>query len=120
MIRPGRIAADATQRLEMTVGTRSLFRAGLTALASATLLFGSTSTGIGAEASIDLSASHTSAVDQVPCSDPRGCPDLGAAVRQTKIDHQTFSSSDCAVVEGEVPAGKRTLLRFTSDTPNYG
>ena len=96
----------------------SLLRGALTAIASVTLVLGSASSGMSAESSMELRMAGS--VVPVPCSDTRGCPDLGAAIKQTKIDRQTFSSTDCAVVEGEVPAGRRTLLRFTSDTPNFG
>jgi hypothetical protein len=33
---------------------------------------------------------------------------------------ETFASDSCSVVEGEVAAGTRTLLRFTQTTPNIG
>ena len=44
----------------------------------------------------------------LPCSDPSGCPDLIVDVNQLKhwkIETRTFSSTDCAVVEGETQAG---------------
>jgi hypothetical protein len=61
---------------------------------------------------------------QIPCRDPRGCPDLvvdAAKLGQWHVDAIDFSPTDCAVVEGCVPAaGKRLVLRFTSNTPNIG
>lgn len=60
--------------------------------------------------------------DPVPCSDPRGCPDL--IVDGTRLapflQQRTFSETSCAVEEGMVASGARTLLRFTSTTPNIG
>jgi hypothetical protein len=60
----------------------------------------------------------------LPCSDPRGCPDLlsdAGALGDWVVENQTFSSTDCAVVEGEVNgSGTRKLLRFTFATPNLG
>jgi concanavalin A-like lectin/glucanase superfamily protein/lysyl oxidase/Calx-beta domain-containing protein len=60
----------------------------------------------------------------LPCSDPHGCPDLlsdAGALEDWVIENQTFTSTDCAVVEGEVNgSGTRKLLRFTFATPNLG
>src|SRR5439155_22323224 len=39
-------------------------------------------------------------------------------VRSYRREKRTFSSTDCAVVEGEVGAGQRRLLRFTAGFPN--
>jgi len=44
---------------------------------------------------------------QVPCSDPRGCPDLDldpGILRGLIIDIHTFAATDCAVVEGMATA----------------
>ena len=41
-------------------------------------------------------------------------------VRSYRREKRTFSSTDCAVVEGEVGAGQRRLLRFTAGFPNVG
>lgn len=63
------------------------------------------------------------AAQVVPCGDPNGCPDLtvdASKLAQWKIDRATFSSSDCAVIEGEVSAGRRILLRFSFGSPNIG
>jgi hypothetical protein len=60
--------------------------------------------------------------NQVPCSDPRGCPDLivdpdtMAPATQTK----TFKENSCNVQEGMIPAGERTVMYFTFTTPNFG
>jgi len=60
----------------------------------------------------------------VPCTDKNGCPDLIVDATQIPIDlslkKETWTSTDCAVVEGEVVAGDRWLLRFDSATPNLG
>lgn len=59
---------------------------------------------------------------QVPCSDPRGCPDLIAS-EETMSPHlktKTFKSQDCNVKEGSTQAGTRRLLQFTFTTPNIG
>lgn len=60
--------------------------------------------------------------DQVPCAFP-ACPDLvvdPASLSENVLTTETFSSSHCAVVEGEVPAGTHRLLRFSFTTPNIG
>jgi hypothetical protein len=58
------------------------------------------------------------------CSDPRGCPDLvvdpNILRRDLAIRRQRFATDDCSVIEGEVGAGRRKLLLFTSNTPNLG
>ena len=41
-------------------------------------------------------------------------------LKHWKIETRTFSSTDCAVVEGETQAGTRTLLRFPAGFPNLG
>lgn len=60
---------------------------------------------------------------QIPCSDPRGCPDLvvdQARMGNWRVTTQTFSANSCAVREDETLPGTRTLLRFTFTTPNVG
>ncbi len=59
---------------------------------------------------------------QVPCSDPRGCPDLMSDPdRMRPSTHfATFSSSSCSVIEGHTEPGIRKLVRFTFTTPNFG
>jgi hypothetical protein len=61
---------------------------------------------------------------RVTCSDPRGCPDLvvdpNILRRDLMILKERFRDDDCSVIEGEVVAGRRKLLLFTSNTPNLG
>jgi hypothetical protein len=60
---------------------------------------------------------------QVPCSDPRGCPDLVVDDLQLLAGSNTVEpwfESDCAVQEGTTEAGIRQLLRFTFTSPNVG
>src|SRR5262245_50995347 len=60
---------------------------------------------------------------QVPCSDPRGCPDMSidpGIMQSVMIDIHTFLPTDCAVVEGMATAGTRKLLLFTTQTNNRG
>jgi hypothetical protein len=59
----------------------------------------------------------------LPCLDPRGCPDLSVdrdKLHQWHVEIRDFDPTDCPVVEGCNPAGTRTLLRFTSNTPTLG
>ncbi len=58
----------------------------------------------------------------VPCTDPRGCPDLhtDSGTMNPKVKKERFDASDCAVVEGMTEAGTRQLMRFTFTTPNAG
>src|SRR5919197_4134 len=57
----------------------------------------------------------------VPCKDQRGCPDLivnGDVLHSAHLATETFSSSDCAVQEGQVGGtGTRRLLEFPYQTP---
>ena len=78
-------------------------------------------------ATVGIAASPAQAakISPVPCSDPRGCPDLivdggPAGLGQWVIVEETYSASDCAVLEGTTQAGERRLLRFTYTTPNLG
>lgn len=61
---------------------------------------------------------------QIPCRDPRGCPDLvpdqAKLAAQWFADFLQFDNDDCAVVEGCNQAGARLLLRFTYNTANLG
>lgn len=61
---------------------------------------------------------------QIPCRDPRGCPDLvpdqAKLAAQWFADFLQFASDDCAVVEGCNQPGARLLLRFTYNTANLG
>lgn len=59
----------------------------------------------------------------VPCTDPRGCPDLtvnkNVLTRWYSVK-AIFSEGDCAVEEGLTVAGTRRLLLFNYRTPNQG
>ena len=67
---------------------------------------------------------QTACVPTVPCTDKNGCPDLivdgTELTTNLALNRETWTSSDCAVVEGEVAAGDRWLLRFDIATPNLG
>ena len=67
-------------------------------------------------------ANADTSTPQVPCSDPRGCPDLisDQSTMAPKIQTKTFKATDCNVVEGSTEAGTRKVLRFTFTTPNLG
>ncbi len=61
--------------------------------------------------------------DQVPCNARHLCPDL--VVDATRLAAwtdatRTFPPTDCAVVEGAVPAGTHSLVRFTLVAINAG
>jgi hypothetical protein len=62
------------------------------------------------------------AAPQVPCSDPRGCPDLvvDPDTMSPTVHEKEFKPNDCQVQEGTVEAGQRTILRFNFTTPNFG
>src|SRR6266850_833705 len=67
---------------------------------------------------------QTTCVPTVPCTDKNGCPGLivdgTELTTNLALNRETWTSSDCAVVEGEVAAGDRWLLRFDIATPNLG
>ncbi len=71
-------------------------------------------------------AQTTSVCEQpnpIPCTDPRGCPDLiidADFLPEWFVENRRFPKRNCSVLEGEVLAGARTLLRFWSATPNIG
>jgi len=60
----------------------------------------------------------------VPCTDPRGCPDLiinEQKLNNAKLATETFPPEDCSVQEGQVGGtGPRRLLKFPYSTPNLG
>jgi hypothetical protein len=59
----------------------------------------------------------------IPCSDPRGCPDLLLDDLQMLAGGNTLEpwfEDDCAVQEGATEAGVRQLMRFTFTSPNLG
>ncbi|HEV8360132.1 MAG TPA: lysyl oxidase family protein [Candidatus Thermoplasmatota archaeon] len=80
--------------------------------------------GAGREAPVALVGAPAPAdLDQVPCSDPRGCPDLvldwaKLAIQVQRTEH--FEASSCEVQDGFTQPGDRQLLRFVYNTPNYG
>lgn len=58
----------------------------------------------------------------IGCPDARGCPDLvvdGAFMAPVRTV-ELFPEDDCAVVEGMVEPGVRSLVRFNFATPNVG
>lgn len=61
--------------------------------------------------------------DQVPCVDPRGCPDLRVDDSMLAVGilaTEVYDAASCAVQEQATSAGQRRLLRFTFTTPNVG
>jgi hypothetical protein len=78
---------------------------------------------IGIAASATLQAFGQVCVPVVPCTDKHGCPDLAFDPTEfgfVSSQIMTFSSTDCAVVEGEVVAGTRNMLLFFTDAANLG
>lgn len=75
-----------------------------------------------------LLVAHADSAPLIPCSDPRGCPDLvidSSRLIDTEfvptITTQTFAPDSCAVLEGLVDApGERKLLNFTTAVVNRG
>ena len=65
---------------------------------------------------------------QNTCTDPRGCPDfrvdpgvlLYVVAGRYAIETRTYDPSDCAVLEGEVPAGTNNFLVFSTGITNFG
>ena len=60
---------------------------------------------------------------QVPCSDPRGCPDLVTETGSLTIGYQMtehFDAGHCAVQEGAVLPGDRQLIRTSFTFGNAG
>lgn len=61
---------------------------------------------------------------QVPCTDPRGCPDFtidpGVLDSVTQVDRHVFLPTDCAVLEGMAAPGDRKLIIFSTQTNNRG
>jgi hypothetical protein len=76
----------------------------------------------------NTTASNATAPPPVPCSDPRGCPDLlvdttkmaNAGFATIVLSGETFSATNCNVVEGSSQEGVRRLIRFDFTTPNLG
>jgi hypothetical protein len=69
-------------------------------------------------------AAHLQSTFAVPCTDPRGCPDL--IINDQKLNNavlktETFPPEDCSVQENQVGGtGPRRLLKFPYSTPNLG
>lgn len=78
---------------------------------------------------IPVAGLHADGSETVPCTDPRGCPDLTIledpeTVFEFPMDPflhtETFEADDCAVQEGQTEAGTRRLLKFNTTTGNVG
>jgi lysyl oxidase len=71
-----------------------------------------------------LAPAYSQAEFDVPCTDPRGCPDLvldQKKLEKTKLVTETFLADDCSVQEGQVGGtGTRRLVIFPYSTPNLG
>lgn len=71
-----------------------------------------------------LVPAYSQAAFDVPCTDPRGCPDLvlnQKKLEKTKLETEVFVPEDCSVQEGQVGGtGPRRLLMFPYSTPNLG
>jgi Lysyl oxidase len=69
-------------------------------------------------------AAQSQTTFDVPCTDPRGCPDLvinDQKLNTAKLATETFPPEDCSVQEGQVGGtGVRRLLKFPYSTPNLG
>ena len=76
----------------------------------------------GTATAMPLDVSQGSPGPLVPCSDPRGCPDLlvDPDTMEPSAHFKEFKPQDCQVQEGTTQAGRRRLLRFTYTTPNLG
>jgi hypothetical protein len=61
-------------------------------------------------------------ISPVPCTDPRGCPDLtgDASLMYPQTSVETFDKSDCGVQEGSITPGTHRLVRFGFVTLNQG
>ena len=65
------------------------------------------------------------ATPQLPCSDVRGCPDLVMDSQanngwEAHVSVEDWAADACAVQEGLVAPGTRTLLRFHTSLSNFG
>jgi hypothetical protein len=67
---------------------------------------------------------RTACVNEILCSDPRGCPDLvvdpNILAESVYLENRNFRESDCSVIEGEVLSGRRRLIRFSTEIVNLG
>lgn len=81
-------------------------------------------TAHSAPAARSAQAAQSQTTFDVPCTDPRGCPDLiinEQKLNNTKLATETFPPEDCSVQEGQVGGtGPRRLLKFPYSTPNLG
>lgn len=77
---------------------------------------------LGVLSTVSSGGGSVSAATNVPCSDPRGCPDLitDPSTMQPHVQQKNIKATDCQVVEGSTQAGNRKLLRFNFTTPNIG
>jgi len=81
---------------------------------------------LGIVAFILMYASETNASTLIPCTDARGCPDLQIDPNpyglgfDISTNIETWTNTDCAVQEGMVTAGTRTLVRFHTRQANHG
>ena len=73
--------------------------------------------------SVAASPAQASEPATIPCSDPRGCPDLlvdGLHLLAGTQTLEAFQEDSCPVQEGTTEAGLRQLMRFTYTSPNLG
>lgn len=101
-------------------------RTGFDAQASTTVMLG------GHEASASIGASiRTGTPDEkgeaepiAPCTDSRGCPDLGIdrldLIQDLRIRNEFIPPGDCNIEEGNTEEGFRRMIRFTLTVPNDG
>ena len=85
---------------------------------------------MGAAALVAAPARAQTCTPQNTCTDPRGCPDFrvdpGALLYVVAlkgnlgVETRTYDPSDCAVIEGEVPAGTNDFLIFSTAITNFG
>ena len=72
----------------------------------------------------DSELSSTHAVQNNPATASTGYPDLtidsARLAGSIKFSSKVFKTTDCAVVESCITAGKRRLMRFDVATPNFG
>lgn len=58
------------------------------------------------------------------CTDPGGCPDFvvdpGLLKASVSAETRTYAGTDCAVIEGEVPAGTNRFVVFATMISNFG
>ena len=120
------IAAVSRQDWRTSKPLASNRRRSLTRLffVAAVLIAALTAAGVFSQARAQTTDSQSLCAPVVPCSDPRGCPDLvvdaDSLAQSWYVRNFNFKETDCTVIEGEVLAGRRRLIRFDSTTPNLG